>query len=239
MELRSGQYRAIMYRKENIMVGIYKITNKINGSLYIGCSNNIKRRFTEHRVGRGNGSIARAIRKYGKDNFYYEILEVCSKEDLFEREKYYIKKLKPRYNRNEGGKGNSQKVSQRVKKILKEKGKRQWEKMTEEQKQNIIKNNLIGKQGDRSIDEETRKKISKTLKGRKLKEEHRLHIIEGQKKSTYKRTNENHRKPIRCLETNETFTSVKEATEKYNLTTLVGHLKGRYKTCKGQHYEYL
>ena len=30
------------------MIGIYKITNNINGKIYIGQSNNIERRFQEH-----------------------------------------------------------------------------------------------------------------------------------------------------------------------------------------------
>lgn len=30
------------------MIGIYKITNKINGKMYIGQSNDIERRFKEH-----------------------------------------------------------------------------------------------------------------------------------------------------------------------------------------------
>ena len=40
------------------------------------------------------------------------------------------------------------------------------------------------------------------------------------------------------FETNEIFDSLKQAQEKYNLSTLCGHLKGRYKTCKGLHYRY-
>ena len=31
------------------MIGIYKITNKISGKTYIGQSNNIERRFKEHK----------------------------------------------------------------------------------------------------------------------------------------------------------------------------------------------
>jgi predicted GIY-YIG superfamily endonuclease len=31
------------------MIGIYKITNKINGKAYIGQSNHIKRRWSEHK----------------------------------------------------------------------------------------------------------------------------------------------------------------------------------------------
>ena len=32
------------------MIGIYKITNKINGKIYIGQSNDIYRRFYEHQT---------------------------------------------------------------------------------------------------------------------------------------------------------------------------------------------
>lgn len=62
------------------MIGIYKITNKINGKFYIGQSNNINRRFQEHIT---KGQLSRipldiAIQKYGKENFLYETLEECS-----------------------------------------------------------------------------------------------------------------------------------------------------------------
>ena len=75
------------------MIGIYKITNKINGKIYIGQSNNIKRRFLEHTY-RDKLPIDMAIKKYGKDNFSFEILEECSLEELNEKETYWIKKLK-------------------------------------------------------------------------------------------------------------------------------------------------
>ena len=51
-------------------------------------------------------SIHRAFRKYGIDNFSFEILEECNPEDLFEREKYYIEKYdsyKKGYNETLGG----------------------------------------------------------------------------------------------------------------------------------------
>ena len=32
------------------MIGIYKITNKENGKCYVGQSNNIERRFSEHKT---------------------------------------------------------------------------------------------------------------------------------------------------------------------------------------------
>ena len=62
------------------MIGIYKITNKINGKSYIGLTDDIKRRISEHKS-KGDTTnllIDHVIKKYGKDNFTYEILEECS-----------------------------------------------------------------------------------------------------------------------------------------------------------------
>ena len=74
------------------MIGIYKITNNINGKIYIGQSNNIQRRFSEHQT---KGSISRipvdiAIQKYGKENFSFEVLEECPVEELNIKETKWI-----------------------------------------------------------------------------------------------------------------------------------------------------
>lgn len=71
------------------MIGIYKITKKENGKSYIGQSNNIERRFSEHKS-RADIPIELAIRKYGINAFTYEILEECSLENLDSREIYWI-----------------------------------------------------------------------------------------------------------------------------------------------------
>lgn len=90
------------------MIGIYKITNKINGKIYIGQSNDIYRRFYEHQT-KGASSripIDVAIQKYGKDKFLYEVLEECPISELNQRETFWIKKLntvKDGYNCSEGG----------------------------------------------------------------------------------------------------------------------------------------
>ena len=72
-----------------IMIGIYKITKKIDGKSYIGQSNDIQRRFNEHKTKKGL-IIDQAIQKYGVSAFNFEILEECSLEELNSREKYWI-----------------------------------------------------------------------------------------------------------------------------------------------------
>lgn len=90
------------------MIGIYKITNKVNGKSYVGQSNNIERRFAEH-CQKGESSripLDVAIQKYGKENFTFKILEECSLEELNTKETYWIEYLdtiKEGYNCNQGG----------------------------------------------------------------------------------------------------------------------------------------
>lgn len=75
------------------MIGIYKITNIINNKCYIGQSVCIEKRWENHKCKNGNKDypLYRAFRKYGIDNFVFEVLEECSKDDLSERELFYIK----------------------------------------------------------------------------------------------------------------------------------------------------
>ena len=72
------------------MIGIYKITNLINNKIYIGQSVHIERRWKEHCFKSSNSQISNAIQKYGKDNFKFEIIELCEKEFLDIREQYWI-----------------------------------------------------------------------------------------------------------------------------------------------------
>ena len=54
------------------MIGIYKITKKSNNKSYIGQSNDIARRFEEHKY-KIDIPIDMAIAKYGSDAFTFEI----------------------------------------------------------------------------------------------------------------------------------------------------------------------
>lgn len=78
--------------------GIYIIKNLINNKVYIGQSINIDKRLEVHKQNAFNETckeydkcLYKAIRKYGLNNFSFEILEKCTEEDLNERECYWIK----------------------------------------------------------------------------------------------------------------------------------------------------
>lgn len=81
-----------------IMIGIYRISNKINNKCYIGQSVNIEKRWKKHQNAFKNKKckqydypLYRAIRKYGIENFEFEIIEICKKNMLSERENYWMK----------------------------------------------------------------------------------------------------------------------------------------------------
>ena len=76
--------------------GIYKVTNIKTNEIYIGKSVKIADRFSNHiksaygLEGVAESQFQRALKKYGIDMFTWELLEECPKENLSEREKYYI-----------------------------------------------------------------------------------------------------------------------------------------------------
>lgn len=54
---------------------LYQITNLINGKLYIGQTNNIEKRWSNHKCCNcPDMAIAKAIKKYGVENFKFEVL---------------------------------------------------------------------------------------------------------------------------------------------------------------------
>ena len=90
---------------------VYLIWNMVNGKKYVGQTiQPLKKRFQEHAKCKKSAPISRAIRKYGKENFYCGVIKSCaSKEELDYWEKFYIAVLKTKvpygYNRTDGGEG--------------------------------------------------------------------------------------------------------------------------------------
>lgn len=96
------------------MIGIYKITNKLNNHSYIGLSTKVEERWKYHQSPYNQQresykSLYKAFEKYGIENFTFEILEECPIQELGEKEKYYIAKYdtyKNGYNMTTGGEDN-------------------------------------------------------------------------------------------------------------------------------------
>ncbi len=82
--------------KEAESIFIYKIKNLVNNKIYIGSTTDPERRKKEHfgsatwNVQSYNYPLQKAIRKYGKENFIFSIVEKCDIESCPERERYYI-----------------------------------------------------------------------------------------------------------------------------------------------------
>ena len=86
---------------------IYKITNLINGKIYVGKSKNPKVRWRQHKSHskKRNTKLYYAMRKYGIENFIFEVLEECDENIINDKEIYYISSLNPYYNMTDGGDG--------------------------------------------------------------------------------------------------------------------------------------
>lgn len=82
---------------------LYRITNQINGKIYIGQTNNPDYRWYQHcsyaRGTKFKQYIHRAMAKYGVDNFCFEIIATCTnQENTNETESILIKQYDSRTN---------------------------------------------------------------------------------------------------------------------------------------------
>lgn len=82
--------------KDKTKMGIYKITNTQTDQSYIGQSVDIYKRWCQHcKAGLGidtpvGNKLYKAIQEYGLENFTFQLLCQCQKEQLDEKEKYFI-----------------------------------------------------------------------------------------------------------------------------------------------------
>lgn len=78
------------------VTGIYKITNQFSGECYVGQAVDLATRWKQHaKCGLGidtpaNNKLYKAMMADGIWNFSWELLEKCPKEQLNEKEKFYI-----------------------------------------------------------------------------------------------------------------------------------------------------
>jgi group I intron endonuclease len=167
---------------------LYLVENKLNGNLYVGITNNIKRRFRKHKNNSESKPLNAAIKKYGVDNFIFQISQYLESEDVaYEMEKYWIERLRNDgfrlYNIAEGGKGSGSGENHYLfGKHHTEETRNKMSKshtgktLTEEHKKNIGKSSK-----GRRLSEEAKTKISQSKIGKALTSEHKIKIGKSSK----------------------------------------------------------
>jgi len=157
------------------MYYVYKIINKINGKLYIGQTNNLESRWLKHcsmsRVINYNHPLYNSIRKYGLDNFMYEIIDQFDNLDECNKsEELWIQNLRTQdrnfgYNIAFGGnnKTTSQETKDKLSKLNSGEGNPFYGKThSEETKQKLSEMRV-----DSIITDEIRSKMSVSKIGKK------------------------------------------------------------------------
>lgn len=69
---------------------VYLILNLKNHKTYVGISSFPRKRWSDH-INNGNLKVDKDIQKYGAENFIFVILEEVHKDELRERERFWIK----------------------------------------------------------------------------------------------------------------------------------------------------
>ena len=183
------------------MIAVYKISNKIDGKVYIGQSWNVEKRWENEKCGYINEIFNRAFKKHGKENFEFSIIEEFNFENNSENQEIlndleikYIKEYNSTnrnfgYNIKEGGHRGRHSEESKRKISEANKGKKHWlgKKHSEETKNKIRQKNIGRKMSEeakekirrRVISQETREKMSISSKGRKWTDKQREEICEA------------------------------------------------------------
>jgi group I intron endonuclease len=174
---------------------IYKVTNKVNGKVYIGQTTEcLTIRKKKHYASRNyyakmNRHFSHALRKYKRSDFLWEIIDKCdSKEELDEMEFHYIMSYDSYnngYNMTFGGEGiigHKHTEESKLKMSLAKKGKPghmagfKFSKESKAKMSESAKNRVMS---PRTL--EHCKKISEAKMGHKVSEEAKRKISEGLK----------------------------------------------------------
>lgn len=160
---------------------IYKITNKENGLIYIGCTiNTLDKRFGEHLsrclTSTHKSKLYNSMKKYGQENFTIELIEECDLNNIYETEKKYIEQYDSYnngLNSTIGGEGclgythspeKKIKISESLKNGNSHKGKTYEELYGDKADEQREKRRLSVKQGWGSISDEDKNKRVNSIK---------------------------------------------------------------------------
>lgn len=143
---------------------VYITTNTVNGKSYVG-----QHKYNPKRKYLGSGIILKeAIKRYGANNFTHEVIEWCTKENVDDREKYWIEYFrsigKAEYNIADGGHGFlGEYVS--CKSGKSNKGKTPWNKGKKDCYSKETIEQMSQSRLGRKISDETKSKMSETHRG--------------------------------------------------------------------------
>ena len=252
------------YRAPDSLCGVYKITNNVNGKVYIGQSVSIQTRWKEHRnsLRRGDSRctlLQRAWNKHGEENFSFEILELCTEDMLDEVEIMYINmydSCNNGYNIESGGNSNKR-LSENTKELLRQShlGKKMSDETLRKMSESRMgdKNPMYGK----THSQEARKKISESKKGKPgrpqtdvQKERSRLANLGKPKSEETRRkiseANKGHipynknPRPVYCIELNQIFDTASDAGKRLNIhsSNIINCCEHIRKTCGGFRWMY-
>lgn len=211
---------------------IYKITNTVNGKLYIGISANPTKRWWEHRnqTKKTHTKLYNAFRKYGVEAFNFEVLHWCeTREDARDLENLVVdvcEVIAKGYNMCPGGGGGvagpdspfygkalAPEVCAKMSAAAKRRG------MTDEQKKHLAASRIGSKKSA-----QWKEKMSLALSGRPLSEEHKRKLSDAWVARKTKHPQHNATSII-CNETGQTFASVNEAARFFGVSPITVHRK--------------
>ena len=174
---------------------IYKITNKENGSIYIGCTiNSLEKRFGEHLsrcfTSEYKSKLYNSMKKYGQENFTIELIEECDLNIIYETEKKYVEQYDSYnngLNSTIGGEGClgyihspeiRQKISENTKNGNSHKGKTYEELYGDKAEEQKEKRRLSVKKGWGSMSDDNRqKRIIKTKESIQKKSKYSIDLV--------------------------------------------------------------
>ena len=250
------------------MIGIiYKITNLVNGKIYIGQTvQSLKKRFEQH-CGNKKSVLGRAIQKYGKENFYIETVEECDTiEELNEREKFWIAKsdcIAPKgYNLTEGGEGAShsevtrqkmsvvnrkrfENIAEREKIAEKLRGRKDSEevkaKKSAAQKKRYSENPLACQKQSEGLKIRFSNPEERKKNSVTMKKYKAEHPVSEETRAKIFSTKAKYRKKVICVETGEIFKSVSDAAKFMNVepTRISRVCRGVRQTYHGYHWKFV
>lgn len=221
-------------RKEFIC-GIYCIENLVNHKKYIGQSVDIYSRFSKHKSSLNNGIhdndyLQKSWTKYGEDNFKFYIIECCEKDQLDDKENYYIDLYETMnrdlgYNLKSGGQAHNfvcnevrnkisnaikQSYNDNLKQIRRQDALSQWSNPE-------VKAKILGENNG--------------MYGKKHTEDAKRKMSEARKNHT----------PVYCVELDKKFIDASTAAKELNCNSsyILKACRGTVKAAYGYHWQFL